>query len=240
MALQEILNPPSRVQFVVKGQGSVVASETILGGVLPLPDFTISEDVILTIDATPRQGHSLTRQVPQFPVEKGVDISDDYQLRPKRLTLDGVVSDTPMDLIQSITAQIANITAGETPSAAAWEIIKGLMGEEIEGTTLKPELIGEPFDVITGLDLYQNMVIENMAVSRTVSTGKSIQFTMSLLEIRTVSAEVVSTGEGTGKPINTAETTDSGRVGANDPSQFNATAALQVGVSMGVLAATVL
>jgi hypothetical protein len=219
MALSNIINPPKRVQFILSDSAGIVEEEATLGGVLPLPDVLgLSASVILSIDATPRQTHRLSQQIPQHPVEEGFDISDDKQTKPKRLTIDGVISDTPSDLVAAIAEPIASLIRGESLSSSAWQVLKGLMGEQVDGVVLQPDLDGVPFDVQTGLDLYRNMLIEDVVVNRTSETGEAIWFTANLKEIRTVSSETIATGRGTGVPIGAGADADRGRVGAATPS----------------------
>ncbi len=44
----------------------------------------------------------------------------------------------------------------------------------------------EPFDVVTGLRVYKNMILKNFQVNRTAQTGKSISFTAELQQIEIV------------------------------------------------------
>ncbi len=227
MALDQILNPPKRVQFLETNLDARFSNETVLGGVIP--DILSNDNlVILTIDATVRQQHSLRRRLPTFPIEQGMKITDDAKLEPKDLVLDCVISDTPMDLVAAIGA-IGQILPGDiggvSPSVTAWNILKALMGDQFEGNTIITELAKQPFDVSTGLEFYRNMMLESVSVPRSLATGKALRFTVNLKEIIIVSSEIVPTGEGTGRPIGSEGTVGRGRVEGQEPAAGTSTQA---------------
>ena len=222
MALTDILTPPKRVQFIERSSDAFGES-SILGGVLPLPDFLAPGTVILILDATPRQSHAITTRIPQHPVEVGADINDHIQPEPRRLVIDGVVSDTPIDLIAAIAEPVAALIRGASRSISAYEKLKELA----ENLNLDQDGNSQPFDVQTGLDLYESMGIESLTVTRTSETGKAIEFTAALKEIRIVSSEIVSatgattesaTGGTSGVPTGTGTDVNRGRQVAGTPS----------------------
>jgi len=229
VALSNILNPPIHTEFLLRGSAAVIDEDTILGYDPPLPDLLSRTDyVILKIDATPRQTHRMQQDVPEYPIETGFNIVDDVQRKPKRLTIDGIISDVPSDLLASLIEPVASLVRGESLSITAWQILKGLMGEQVDGVYLQPDLVGQPFDVVTGLDLYTNMIIENLTVTRTSDTGEALWFSASLKEIRTVSSETISTGAGTGRPIGSGGDADRGRVSGETPSSETSAGASEI------------
>lgn len=220
MALSELIRPPKRVQFITRADSAQVEETSLLDS-LPVPDFIgISDNVILTIDATPRQTHTIKVLLPEHPVEEGANITDHIQALPVELVLDGVISDTPIDLV-ALLGEIINI-GGVSRSISAWQVLKGLAKNLDVIGEFGPQL-GKPFSVQTGLDFYYSMGITSLVVNRTPDTGESIHFTVHLKEIITVESVVATAtapteaGTGSAIPSGTGTDADRGRLSGSTP-----------------------
>lgn len=224
MTLASIINPPPRVRFVIGGQGA--PRETILGGLLPTPTLSTftgttpgENGLILEIDATVRQNHRISQSIPQHPVEEGFEISDDVQPKPKTLVLDCIISDIPPQILAAFAQPILDLINGNTRSSSAWTVLKGLVGEMVDGSTLQPELLGQPFDVVTSLDVYKSMLVEDINLNRSQSTGESISFSISLRQVRIVSSVVGP--DRANAPIGANPDSVVGRSGTSPASETN-------------------
>mgnify|MGYP001578814444 FL=1 len=130
--------------------------------VIVIPDGSGGES-ILEIDACLSEGHSLTNTVTDQPVEVGSPISDHSRPESRRLTLDCIVSNTPLGR-----------TPGEDFAYAAWKQLVDLHE--------KPRLL----TVSTSRGLYRNMAIENVSNPVDAKTAGALIFTVSLKQVRLV------------------------------------------------------
>lgn len=113
----------------------------------------------LIVEATLSENHEASSKVTLFPIENGFEISDHIINEPQRVTIEGFISDTPLDGFNGNNAQNAFDTLYEMRD--------------------NKELIS----VITGFKVYENMAITNISVPRDTSTGKAIRFSVELVEV---------------------------------------------------------
>jgi hypothetical protein len=130
----------------------------------------------IVVDASVRESHENEAQITDNPVEEGVDVTDHVRIMPKRLTMDGVISDTPITLsvISNISGAIGTVT----------EFIGGRsLSQEAYDRLLRLQANREPMTIVTGLRVYQNMLIESLTVPRDSRTANAIHFTAVFREI---------------------------------------------------------
>jgi hypothetical protein len=104
---------------------------------------------------------------------------------PLSLTIDGVISDTPISyaVFDNVTGLVSTATSFFGNSSRSKDAYDALM---------KLRDKREPFDVVTGLRVYKNMVFENLNVDRTAQTGNAIHFSAVLKEIVVARTKKVS------------------------------------------------
>jgi len=125
-------------------------------------------------DGVTRELHSLQAETTDHPVESGSDIVDHYRVKPPFLSIDGIISRTPIatgfpgqSLVNSITA----LVTGQDPVVNAWQAWEANMNK------------AERINVITGKKFYFDMVIVDLQDPRV--TNDWMAFTMVLKRIRT-------------------------------------------------------
>ena len=67
----------------------------------------ITEHVLVNgflIDCTVSESHEFESEVSDYPVESGIEISDNIRTKPLRVTLEGIVSNTPFGSVQAARA----------------------------------------------------------------------------------------------------------------------------------------
>ena len=116
----------------------------------------------IEMDASLDEDHRLDTIVTRNPIEDGSLYSDHQVLLPVVLELTCRVSDTPIGYF--------------TPAQAGRAIDKYYDLVDLQNTK-------EPFDVVTGLTVYKNMVVESLSVPRTSKDGHSERFNMVLVEL---------------------------------------------------------
>lgn len=67
--------------------------------------------VQMTLDATLQESFSAPIELTNHPVENGVDITDHVILRPKTLTIQGIITETPLSLQASLRGGVATVAA---------------------------------------------------------------------------------------------------------------------------------
>lgn len=135
-----------------------------------------TQDVLLTghgrteigdivLDATVSESHSHSAESVTSPVESGLEIEDHTRQNPDQLTIEGMWTDTPQG---STSAELNR-------SQEQYERLLNLKER------------GAELDVVTGLKVYENMVIQNIDTTRDTSTGFTVPVSISLQEKRRVS-----------------------------------------------------
>lgn len=141
----------------------------------------------LEFDALIGEDRSLEATVPEYAVEEGYSVTDAIILETEPLNMTLFVTDTPVTW-----AERHGSGFGRTE-----DVIKQL--EEIY-------LDRKPVTIKTTDKVYENMAIENIAISKTIETGYSREIPISFRKIRIVKARTTTIPASYGK---------SGKTGAN-------------------------
>ena len=159
------------VYTIFPKRGFVQPSDSLSGG-----DAAPSEEVFLVLDALVREAPEYQFSPTKSPVEKASTISDHVTQEPLTLTVEGIVSDTPVSLIREITT---NPLSDFSPSMAAHLWLEDLCQTK------------QIFDFVGGFKLYQNMVITRYAPVRDPQTGSALSFTCVMAQLTIVGTEVL-------------------------------------------------
>jgi len=142
----------------------------------------------ITIDAVIEDDHERDCEVTENPVEDGANVTDHVHLKPVHLTINGVISDTPIDF-----GILNNLATGNISGLS--NSVKSLGGSKrsIEQYNKLVELQKkrEPFEVVTGLRVYKNMILKRLQVQRNAQKGQAIHFTAELMEIKIIGSGVL-------------------------------------------------
>lgn len=128
----------------------------------------------LELDATIMEAPEFTSKPTSNEVESGADITDHVTNDPVTLTIEGVVTNSPIGILQSLRA---------IASANAWQDAYNFIKQLRENR--------EPFDFVGGLQVYESMIITSFSPTRTPRTGEALEFRMTMKQIKTVETEVV-------------------------------------------------
>lgn len=143
----------------------------------------------LEFDATLTEQHSAQAEVTQFPVETGASISDHVVVRPARLRLEGLVSNTPIQDVFPGQAPDAEDRRGSVAKGRTSEW-SGRAGAAYTQLVVLHEL-GTPVRVSTQLRDYDSMVIQTLEVPRDAETGDVLRFMMELQQVNTVATRTI-------------------------------------------------
>ena len=133
------------------------------------------------LDAAVSTQHALTAQVTDHTVELGADISDNYKPGLRTLRVEGVITDSPLEVgypAQTAINSIRSLADGDTsPSESAWREFRRMFDE------------AEVIDIITETELYTSMVLTSVEVTKTADTANRLVFSLAAREVRFVSLE---------------------------------------------------
>jgi hypothetical protein len=158
---------------------------------------------VLTLDVCEDETHSRQATATKFPVENGQNVSDDIILEPFDLKITGVISDTPLSIIQSlVTAGVSHFLppVGVVAAGAAYAIGSALSGTKSPSVQAYAQLLmlqGQklPMSVLTTLRLYKNMWITSISVPRSAKNGNWLVFDIGFSQLILVSPQTVTIGK---------------------------------------------
>jgi hypothetical protein len=135
----------------------------------------------IIFDAVPSEEHILENVVPENPLEDGSYVNDHIANLPKKLSLDAIISDTPID---PIDPTYGRLDSGKGHSKDVYERLEDFRSQK------------EPMTVVTGLKVYTNMVIRSINSVRDNTGYKiSLRIELSQLKIAASSSGKASTFE---------------------------------------------
>lgn len=167
----------------------------------------------MILDATVKENFQATAEPTQHPVEAGADITDHVILKPKSLSISGIVTETPLgDFLGSIARTAGAVTASSAAGKALGKFgsqagstgaLLGAVGGGLGVKTLSDAIFGSkdrvlgtisaefvkvrdarlPVDIQTGLQLYKNYILTSFSVSRDEKTGRSIKVDLEFKEL---------------------------------------------------------
>jgi hypothetical protein len=125
------------------------------------------------IDASITEEHSLEAEITEYPIEGGGTISDHRRKLPRSVTMEIIVSDTPLGdvaRVRELEDQSGLSESGALPSEEAFAFFEQIH----EDSTL--------CEVVTNLRTYQNMLLESIAVPDDAETGAAFVATVTFRE----------------------------------------------------------
>ncbi len=132
------------------------------------------------IDVAVSEGHNFTAQVTAHPVEKGADVADHVRLQPIKVTVSGIVTDTPIGVIGDERGKLGTQIAadvGALPSMDAYDHLYRVWQAR------------QPVTIETSLQVFENMVLDSLSAPRAAGDGESLRFDASFTQIGIVANE---------------------------------------------------
>lgn len=139
----------------------------------------------ITVDASIKEDHNAEIEVTDHAVEQGAAITDHARPKPVELSIEGMVTNTPISRgqIRNVTSAMGTVQTTSTSSYAA-----GAPGfAEAAYAALRalrdtPKLV----TITTGLRKYDNMLMTSLNVPRDAKSGEALNFTVKFKEVRLV------------------------------------------------------
>lgn len=136
---------------------------------------TLADLGSIELDAVLNENQTFNQEATLFPVEDGSDIADNIRNDPSEITVDGLVSDTPVKLFANIDRLV---TEGAFSSRSLVSYEKLLEIREKKALC----------DVVSALRLFSNMVMTSVTIPRSSSTGKALRFSATFRQVRIVNS----------------------------------------------------
>lgn len=140
----------------------------------------ISVDLDVTLD----ESHEWLNDVVTSPVEVGSPISDHIQPQPDKLTITGMISDSPIS--DSVITQLSTI--GESSFGTRTQTTFDLLRELMAARKL--------VTVYTRYRIYTDMALASINIPRSAGIGEAIQFTAQFTHVRLVEVQTVDVPAG--------------------------------------------
>lgn len=141
-------------------------------------------------------------QITEHPVEKGAEINDHAFKRQPELTLKCGWSNSQIAALAGTLQSI--FEGGELPTADYVSTVYSQL--------LALQETRQPFDVVTSLRIYRDMLFKSLSVTKDQKTGAALNVTATLKQIRIAQTQATSlpSKEDQADPQGTAETQNAG------------------------------
>lgn len=130
----------------------------------------------IVFDATFKEEHEDTSTVTDNPIETGVSVSDHMYANPRKVTISAGVTNSPM----YTSGDDAFSSGSSSRIKAAFDTLKALKESR------------QPFDIQTGLLLYNNMVCLSIKFSQDVGSSNVFDFDAECREVIIVNTQLVT------------------------------------------------
>lgn len=156
--------------------------------------------VALEIDVTPTEGYESSAETTEHPVETGSAIADHVKPGNDTLTLEGVISNTPVRVptthTRGLTRQAGNLdlTVGRETVRVQVQQWSGTLERvrDCDGVLAGLVASGTALRLTTGLRTVENLVLIRYRVDRTAEVGNALAVSLDLKRIRVVATSRVS------------------------------------------------
>ena len=160
---------------------------------------------VVQFDCSVSETHKDEALITEHPVEEGSTMSDHIVKLPESVTLVGMVSNTPIVYLASLTAKSPVTTDTTKPSDRVQAAYEKLLELQSKGLVVT---------VVTTLRTYKNMGLKVLSAVRDAENGNVLNCTIELKQVPVVTTLAVDLP----KPINVGnkDDTDKGRNGKDD------------------------
>lgn len=170
--------------------------------ILDMISFVPKRFGTITIPVTIEEAHQDELQITEHPVEKGAEINDHAFKRQPDVTIKCGWSNADLGALAGTLEAI--FEGGSLPSA---DYISTVYSQLLALQGLR-----EPFEVVTSLRLYENMLFKSLGVTKDQKTGAALSVTATLKQLRIVNTQATTLPprENQADPASTAETQNTG------------------------------
>lgn len=137
------------------------------------------------IDVSISESHEFEAEVTDYPVESGANISDNIRSKPIVITMEGIVSNSPLQPLADF-----RVPQNADPTTEAYKMLIDVRDKR------------EPVTIRTSLGTFTSMALQSLSIPRDGSLGDALRFTAKFQQIQTVTnkrSKRVAVPNGKGK-----------------------------------------
>lgn len=176
----------------------------IVGGLLGKKGVYITDsatgNTLLKLDCSIKENHIMPAPPSEFPIESGQVITDNIIIKPAELELTGMISDTPISLVNSLVSTALSAVlppVGIVAGAGAFALFNALSGASSPSVQAFQNLLGilqnkRPVDVFTSLNRWKSMWLRNISIPRDAQNANVLTFTAQFVQIILVQPQTVN------------------------------------------------
>lgn len=167
---------------------------SLLASVFKIP--TKAQIGFLKLDASLKETHNRTARVSDNEIEDGSIVSDHVKLDPKSISMECLVSETPVSILGLGVSTDDFLGAAndflDGDKSAFEGLVKNTRRTPKEAWTYLNDIMEKrtPFSVVTSLQRYENMIITSLSAPRAAQNGKDLYFNVELRQIQIVESSV--------------------------------------------------
>ncbi len=150
----------------------------------PVPKFDYAMISGYLIDVALSEQHEFESEVTEYPVESGSDVTDNVRPKPIMVTMECIVSNTPIGTIANIRANALAQPGGNNPGSPA---------DDAYAVMLKIRDDREPVTIATSLQTFTNMVMKSLSIPRATGRGDELRFTAVFQQVTIVTNKRIQT-----------------------------------------------
>lgn len=147
---------------------------------------TIALSVVLS------EEHSSELEIARSPIEGGADIVDHAYVRPKTLRLEAAIGVATQ--VSAVDFSNFFYASGSSTGATDPQSLKFV--QESWAALVKLQEDRKPFSIVSGLQVYNNMLIRRLSCRRDATNSLVLQFTADLQEIKIVDTQEIEGAQG--------------------------------------------
>lgn len=137
------------------------------------------------LDAAVSEQHTSTARVTTAPIESGAVVADHIILEPDRLTIEGLLTDSPLH-------HQAARDGGGTPDPNGGDQSSGSRAIDAYEKLLQLLRDREPITVLTGLRSYRDMVLTSVSAPREADSGDALRVSLELVRVELVESRTIA------------------------------------------------
>lgn len=162
----------------------------------------------IDFDVTMDEAHEWTNDVTTNQVEIGAPVTDHIQPQPDRLTITGMISDSPLNL--EIQSEISALNGTDERAQTAFDFLRKMHEKRILLT------------VYTKHKVYADMALASCNIPRSAGIGMAVNFTLQFMHVRLVSTQTVDVPPGISRKLDKKAGGEAGAVAKKTQTQAKA------------------
>ena len=140
---------------------------------MPPVEFVMINNYL--IDVSVKEDHSFTADVTDYPVESGGSLSDNIRPKPITVTIEGIVSNSPLGEITTSRRTFAGpLATGQASTAEAYALLLAVWNGR------------EPVTIRTSLGTFERMALTSLSIPKSKESGDALHFTAAFQQITLV------------------------------------------------------